>query len=97
MLEKYDHLTSRDYCRPGCGECLAACPYDVPVNDIMRYTMYAERYGREKDAMLRYARLNPNQRADHCLGCTAPCEARCPFELPIRHKLMHAHQLLRWT
>src|SRR5207253_6717128 len=33
LLEKYDRLIARDYCRPGCGECLDACPYGVPVDD----------------------------------------------------------------
>jgi predicted aldo/keto reductase-like oxidoreductase len=97
LLEKYDQLVAHAYCRPGCGECLDACPYGVPVNDILRYSMYAENYGREKDAILRYARLDPAQRADHCAGCAAPCEKQCPFELPIRAKLMHAHRLLSWA
>jgi predicted aldo/keto reductase-like oxidoreductase len=97
VLEKYDRLTSRDYCRPGCGQCLDACPYGIPVNDVLRYGMYAESYGREKGAMLRYARLDPGHRADHCVGCAAPCEARCPFELPVRQKMIHAHRLLSWA
>jgi predicted aldo/keto reductase-like oxidoreductase len=97
LLEKYDRLIARDYCRPGCGDCLDACPYDVPVDDIMRYAMYAENYGREKQAMRQYARIDPARRADHCAACAAPCEARCEFGLPIREKLIHADQLLRWS
>jgi hypothetical protein len=97
LLEKYDGLVSRNYCRPGCGECLGACPYDVPVDDVLRYAMYSENYGREREAMRLYAGLEPARRADNCLGCAAPCEAHCPFELPIRHKLLHADRLLRWT
>lgn len=93
LLEKYDRLVANDYCRPGCGDCLDACPYGVPVSDIMRYAMYFENYGQEKEAMRKYANLEI--RADHCAGCAAPCEAKCDFALPIREKLMHADRLLR--
>lgn len=96
VLEKYDRLVARDYCRPGCGDCLAACPDDVPVDDILRYAMYADNYGREREAMRQYARVDAARRPDHCLDCAAPCEARCPFELPIRTKLLRADQRLRW-
>src|SRR5262249_1936555 len=69
LLEKYDRLIARAYCRPGCGECLDACPYDVPIDDVMRYAMYAENYGHEKEAMRLYARIDPARRADHCVDC----------------------------
>lgn len=96
VLEKYDRLVARDYCRPGCGDCLPACPYGVPIDDVLRYQMYAESYGRERDAMRKYARLAPDRRADRCLDCAAPCQAACEFELPIREKLVRAHQQLSW-
>jgi len=96
LLEKYDRLIARDYCRPGCGDCLDACPYGVPVDDVMRYAMYAESYGREREAMRLYSRLDAARRADHCADCPAPCEAHCGFALPIRQKLVHADRILRW-
>ncbi len=96
LLEKYDRLVANTYCRPGCGDCLSACPYDVPVNDILRYQMYAEHYGRERDAMRKYARLDPARRADHCASCAAPCEAACEFGIPVRANLMRAHRQLAW-
>lgn len=97
LLEKYDQLVSRDYCRPGCGDCLDACPYDVPVDDILRYSMYSENYGREREAMRLYASLDPARRVDNCVSCAAPCQASCPFELPVRQKLLHAKGLLSWS
>ncbi len=96
VLEKYDRLVANDYCRPGCGDCLASCPQGVPVNDVLRYQMYAENYGFEKEAMRLYARLDPAHRADQCLDCPAPCEAACDFGLPIRQKLVRAHRTLAW-
>jgi len=96
LLEKYDRLIARDYCRPGCGACLGACPHEVPVDDVLRYAMYAENYGRQQMAMWQYARLEAGRRVDHCWRCPAPCESRCPFQLPIRAKLLRADQRLRW-
>jgi hypothetical protein len=97
LLEKYDQLVARDYCRPGCGECLDACPDGVPVDEVLRYAMYAESYGQEREAARLYRQLDPARRADHCAGCSAPCERACPFELPVRRKMMHAHRLLEWA
>ncbi len=97
LLERYDRLVARDYCRPGCGECLNACPYGVRVNDVLRYSMYSENYGQEKEAMRLYARVPEANRAGPCVGCSAPCEASCPFDLPIRDKLVRADRLLRWA
>ncbi|GIW40970.1 MAG: aldo/keto reductase [Candidatus Binatia bacterium] len=95
LLEKYDRLVAREYCRPGCGACLDACPYDVPIDDILRYAMYFENYGHEKEAMRLYAQLDPARRADRCAGCSAPCEAKCEFGLPIRAKVLRAAEELR--
>jgi predicted aldo/keto reductase-like oxidoreductase len=96
LLEKYDQLVARDYCRPGCGACLDRCPFGVPVDDVMRYAMYAENYGWEKEAMRLYARIAPGRRADQCLTCPAPCEPACDFGLSIRDKLVRAQRLLSW-
>jgi predicted aldo/keto reductase-like oxidoreductase len=96
LLEKYDQRVAGLYCRPGCGDCLDSCPHGVPINDIQRYSMYAERYGRERDAMQKYARIDPSRRADHCIDCAAPCQSACDLHLPIREQLARADRLLRW-
>jgi predicted aldo/keto reductase-like oxidoreductase len=96
VLEKYDRLVANDYCRPGCGACLDRCPHGVPVDDVQRYAMYARDYGFEREAMRLYAKLDPTRRADRCLTCPAPCEAACPFQLPIRRQLVRAHRELAW-
>ena len=93
--EIWQNLTSGTFYY--CFECLNACPYGVRVNDVLRYSMYSENYGQEKEAMRLYARVPEANRAGPCVGCSAPCEASCPFDLPIRDKLVRADRLLRWA
>ena len=94
MLERYDELVARQYCRPGCGECLDACPAGLPVNDVLRYSMYYEGYGSERVAMEKYAALGAGRQASACADCSAPCQGACPFEIPIRERMTRAHGLL---
>ena len=97
VLERYDALVAGRHCRSGCGECLGSCPYAVPIDDVLRYRMYAESYGREKEAMRLYARLDPARRADLCASCAAPCAGACPHGVPIQERLREAHDLLTLT
>jgi predicted aldo/keto reductase-like oxidoreductase len=96
LLEKYDRLVANDYCRPGCGACLPACPAGVAIDDVLRYQMYAESYGRERQAMRQYARLGSARQASPCVDCPAPCQDACPHGLPVRDKLVRAHAQLGW-
>lgn len=97
LLEKYGRLIAQDYCRPGCGECLPSCPYEVPVNDIFRYAMYYENYGQQRLAMEAYSTLPASNNASQCLSCSAPCQQACPFGIPIKEKMLRFHQLLSLT
>ena len=92
VLEKYDRLSSGEYCSPHCGACLDSCPENVPINDVLRYRMYFEDYRSERQAMELYAQLETNAAA--CSGCAAPCAGSCPFGIPIQEKLQGAHELL---
>jgi predicted aldo/keto reductase-like oxidoreductase len=90
-LDEYGLLLDRDYCRPGCGACLSACPSGVPIHDILRYRMYFHSYGREKYAMGLYAALPEARKADRCSICSGPCTDRCPHGISVRAKLIDAH------
>jgi predicted aldo/keto reductase-like oxidoreductase len=94
VLEDYGRLIGRDYCRPGCGGCLNACPYDVPIPDILRYKLYFTNYGREKYALSLYKSLPQSRNALRCRACSGVCESTCPFNLAIRTKLIDAHNEL---
>ena len=97
LLEKYDRLVANDYCRPGCGACLSSCPYEVPINDVLRYAMYYENYSQQRVGMEAYARIPAAHNASQCVDCKAPCQQACPFEIPIKEKMLRADQLLRFV
>ncbi len=96
LLEKYDRLVRSEYCRPGCGECLGGCPAELPINDILRYAMYFDSYGNEREAMVRYAATvaEKGYGAEVCVGCAAPCESSCPFGIAIKSKLTPTNKVL---
>jgi predicted aldo/keto reductase-like oxidoreductase len=93
MLDSYQTLLGRFYCRHACGVCEPFCPNGVPVNTILRYNHYFEAHGREKHAMQKYARLQRTL-ADACENCEGFCEAACPHGVPARTLLAKAHRNL---
>lgn len=92
LLQRYDERVANVHCRPHCGACLASCPEQLPIHDVLRYRMYFEDFGAEKEAMQLYSRLEV--RADACVGCSAPCSQACPYGLPIPERTQQAHRLL---
>jgi predicted aldo/keto reductase-like oxidoreductase len=92
-LERYDQLIAGDYCQPHCGKCLDSCPHDLPINDVLRYRMYAKDYDWAEEGTSRYAALEKN--ASLCVTCPAPCRSACPHGVPIRNTMLDAHRVLR--
>ena len=95
-LDAYAEGCGALYCRHACGVCEPSCPNGVPVNTILRYQQYFAGQRREKEAMGYYAAI-PGQRADACRGCAAPCEAACPYGVPVQGMLLVAHETLSLT
>ncbi|MEW6267686.1 MAG: aldo/keto reductase [Thermodesulfobacteriota bacterium] len=95
LLQRYDRLASADYCRPHCGLCLGSCPNGLPIDTVLRYDMYFADYGRVEIAREKYAKLvHAGLDASSCAACPAPCAGACPWELPIRAKMVRAHERL---
>jgi len=92
VLQKYDALVAGVHCFQHCGQCLDTCPENLRIDDVLRYRMYFEDYGDEKEAMRLYAKL-PVQ-ADVCTGCSAPCAGACPHGIAIPERTQEAHGLL---
>ncbi|HEX5068010.1 MAG TPA: aldo/keto reductase [Myxococcota bacterium] len=92
ILEAYDRQIAGSYCGPHCGQCLSSCPEDLPIHDVLRQRMYFEDYGWEKEGMRLYSQLG--KKADVCASCSAPCAGSCPVGIPIRERMLGAHDLL---
>jgi aryl-alcohol dehydrogenase-like predicted oxidoreductase len=92
LLQRYDREIAGDYCRPHCGACLGSCSYGLPIDDILRYRMYAKDYGWPEEGERHYAKLG--RAAALCLGCAAPCAGSCPFGVPIQDAMLDAHRVL---
>ncbi len=65
-----------DYCQP--------CTVGLKISGLFLAEGYLRRYGLRDWAIQRYDGVGGN--AGDCIGCGA-CEARCPYELPIRQML----------
>jgi hypothetical protein len=92
VLRRYDELVAGTHCFAHCGDCLDHCPEHLPIHDVLRYRMYFEDYGDEKEALRLYARLEKG--ASVCIGCPAPCRTACPHDVPIQERMIGAHRML---
>lgn len=94
MIAEYQRQTNNQYCRVSCDQCLSSCPNNVAINDVLRYGMYFEDYGMEKEAMRYYGDLASNKKPLDCASCIGYCEKACPYGLKVHDKLIHAHEIL---
>jgi predicted aldo/keto reductase-like oxidoreductase len=93
ILAEYETTFSTEVCRFS-GACLDACPEDVRIADILRFSMYYHEYKQENRAVESYANLVASERAAHCLHCAGFCEAACNYDLPVKSLLLRAHGAL---
>ena len=73
---------SGNFCRR-CGYC-APCTVGIDIPSCFLMEGYLKRYDLADWARARYGAMKA--KASACVGC-GKCEARCPYELPIREKL----------
>lgn len=94
VLNEYAATFSDQVCR-FCNACESACPEDVRIADVLRYSMYFHEYGQTAEATAAYARLLDAERAAHCAGCAGMCAEACGYELPVKTLLLRADRALR--
>ena len=93
LLRRYASMNGTSQCRHGCQDCLGACPYGVPIGEVLRTRMYAVDYGDPRLARDEYALLPGG--AAPCLSCAAkPCQGACSHGLPIERLLAPTHRML---
>ncbi len=93
LLERYAVANGITYCRHACSLCEGACPYGVPIPDVLRTRMYATDYGDVRFAREEYAKLEENAAA--CLSCTGePCAGACPHGIDLPAFAPATHRML---
>jgi hypothetical protein len=93
LLRHYARLNGTSYCRHACNDCEGACPYGVPIADVLRTRMYATDYEDLAFARSEYGELSIN--ASACLGCSGqPCQNACTHGLPVAKLCGPTHELL---
>ena len=87
-LEKIEQVRKElgtNFCRR-CNYC-APCAVGISIPNVFLFDGYFSRYGLAEWARSRYSTLA--KKASDCIGCGV-CEARCPYNLPIREMLKQA-------
>ena len=93
LLERYLALNGESYCRHVCNDCEGACPFGVPIADVLRTRMYAVDYRDLAQAREEYALLKGNAQA--CISCDGqPCASACTHGIPIADFCRPVHGLL---
>ena len=93
LLERYAHLNRESYCVNVCNDCEGACPYGVPIAEVLRTRMYAVDYQDVAQAREEYALLGTNALA--CLSCSGePCANACTHGIAIDKLCGPTHRLL---
>lgn len=75
-----------------CGYCLP-CPQGVPIPDVLRAHMMAERYPEPLQDLGREAYAKLDTKPDACVEC-GECSPRCPAGLDIPRRLREAKETL---
>ena len=93
LLQRYAMLNGASYCEHVCNDCEGACPYGVPIAEVLRTRMYAVDYQDVRLARAEYGLLERNAAA--CLSCDGqPCANACTHGIPIDRFCAPTHRLL---
>ncbi len=93
LLRQYAALNGTSYCRQACNDCSGACPFGVPIADVLRTRMYAVDYEDIEFARAEYAAIEGSAAA--CLTCSGePCASACSHGLDIAAWCAPTHRML---
>lgn len=88
-IAKIKDLLGTNFCRR-CNYC-APCTVGINISGVFLFEGYYSRYNLKEWASDRYSNLSKT--ASDCIGCGV-CEARCPYNLPIRQMLKRAAEVM---
>jgi predicted aldo/keto reductase-like oxidoreductase len=93
-LEQYAQRTAPGYCA-GCAIiCESAVNLDIPISDILRYSMYNHSYGDRDTASSLFNRLPTDVKANILKADYSIAEKYCPQKIQIGKVLKKAHEVL---
>jgi aryl-alcohol dehydrogenase-like predicted oxidoreductase len=82
-LEQYAQHTASGYCA-GCADiCESAVAFDVPICDLMRYSMYNCSYGDRETALRLFNEISPEVKANILKADYSKAERLCPQRIRI--------------
>jgi uncharacterized protein len=91
ILAEHLDLITPHYCRM-CGECDGHCAKGLPVQDVLRYVMYAEGYGEFELGRDHFKQLPAELAAVRCGDCPT-CTVNCRFGVKVPERLTRAQEM----
>ena len=90
LARQLDFITPL-YCRM-CGECDGHCAKGLPVQDVIRYAMYAEGYGQFELGRDHFKKLPVELASVRCGDCPT-CTVNCRFGVKVPERLTRAQDM----
>ncbi|MGD8990017.1 MAG: aldo/keto reductase [Desulfobacterales bacterium] len=91
-LQQYARQTAPGYCA-GCSHiCESAIDCEVPISDILRYSMYYNSYGEQDTAQRLFASLSPDVKSNILKADYSRSEKRCPQNIQIGKVLKQTYK-----
>ena len=82
-LEKYARQTASGYCAGCASICESAVDLDIPISDILRYSMYHHSYGDRKTALRLFNALPADVKTNILKADYSKAEKYCPQKIQI--------------
>jgi predicted aldo/keto reductase-like oxidoreductase len=95
-LEKYAQQTAPGYCAGCANICEPAVDLDIPISDILRYSMYNYSYGDRHTALRLFNALPAEVRANILKADYSKAEKDCPQRIQIGKVLKKIQADLTW-
>jgi uncharacterized protein len=89
-LERYAQITAPGYCGGCAGICESLVNVDIPIRDILRYSMYNHSYGDRKRALRLFRQLPEDVKANILEADFSVAEKYCPQRIHIGKVLKYA-------
>jgi len=91
-LEQYAQQTAPGYCAGCANICETAVDLDIPISDILRYSMYDHSYGDRDTAVTLFNALPSDIKANILKADYSKAEKHCPQKIQIGKILKKTHK-----